>query len=102
MRGLSGLGDLILTCSSPQSRNFSFGIALGEGKNVEDASGGKLVEGAFTAQVLREMAKKQKRRHADHRGGGRRARGKVERAARDRYVADAAVQGGGMTWRTGW
>jgi glycerol-3-phosphate dehydrogenase (NAD(P)+) len=57
MRGLSGLGDLILTSSSLQSRNFSFGIALGEGKNVEDASGGKLVEGAFTAQVLREMAK---------------------------------------------
>jgi glycerol-3-phosphate dehydrogenase (NAD(P)+) len=57
LRGLSGLGDLILTCSSPQSRNLSFGIALGEGKSVDAASGGKLVEGAFTAQVLREMAK---------------------------------------------
>ena len=57
LTGLSGLGDLILTCSSPQSRNLSFGIALGEGQSVEAASGGKLVEGAFTAQVLREMAK---------------------------------------------
>ena len=57
LTGLSGLGDLILTCSSPQSRNLSFGVALGEGTSVEAASGGKLVEGAFTAQVLCEMAK---------------------------------------------
>ncbi len=52
LTGLSGLGDLILSCSSPQSRNLSFGIALGEGKPIETASGDKLVEGAFTAQVL--------------------------------------------------
>jgi glycerol-3-phosphate dehydrogenase (NAD(P)+) len=58
LAGLSGLGDLILSCSSPQSRNLSFGIALGEGKSTEAASGGKLVEGAFTAQVLREMARR--------------------------------------------
>ena len=32
LTGLSGLGDLVLTCSSPQSRNFSLGIALGEGR----------------------------------------------------------------------
>jgi glycerol-3-phosphate dehydrogenase (NAD(P)+) len=57
LTGLSGLGDLILTCSSPQSRNLSFGIALGEGAPVDAASGGKLVEGAFTAQVLLEMAR---------------------------------------------
>lgn len=57
LTGLSGLGDLILTCSSPQSRNLSFGIGLGEGKTADAASGGKLVEGAFTAQVLLEMAK---------------------------------------------
>jgi glycerol-3-phosphate dehydrogenase (NAD(P)+) len=52
LTGLSGLGDLILTCSSPQSRNFSLGIALGEGR----AAPQKLAEGAFTAAVLAEMA----------------------------------------------
>jgi glycerol-3-phosphate dehydrogenase (NAD(P)+) len=52
LTGLSGLGDLILTCSSPQSRNFSLGIALGEGRTGE----GKLAEGAFTARALVELA----------------------------------------------
>jgi len=52
MTGLSGLGDLILTCSSPQSRNFSYGVALGKGEKPGD----KLAEGAFTAPVLLEMA----------------------------------------------
>ena len=52
LTGLSGLGDLILTCSSPQSRNFSLGIALGEGRAAE----GKLAEGAFTASALVELA----------------------------------------------
>ena len=53
LTGLSGLGDLILTCSSPRSRNFSFGIALGEGRKPD----GKLAEGAFTAAALVEMAR---------------------------------------------
>ena len=57
MIGLSGLGDLILTCSTPQSRNFSFGVALGKGEQRDAASHGKLVEGAFTAPVLLEMAR---------------------------------------------
>jgi glycerol-3-phosphate dehydrogenase (NAD(P)+) len=52
LTGLSGLGDLVLTCSSPQSRNFSLGIALGEGR----AQDGKLAEGAFTARALVELA----------------------------------------------
>ena len=52
LTGLSGLGDLILTCSSPQSRNFSFGLALGEGRTPD----GKLAEGAFTALALIELA----------------------------------------------
>jgi glycerol-3-phosphate dehydrogenase (NAD(P)+) len=58
MMGLSGLGDLILTCSSPQSRNFSFGVNLGKGRAVEDihATTG-LAEGAFTAPVLLELAR---------------------------------------------
>ncbi len=51
--GLSGLGDLILTTSGPQSRNFAFGEALGAGEAVGD----KLAEGAFTASVLMEMAR---------------------------------------------
>jgi glycerol-3-phosphate dehydrogenase (NAD(P)+) len=58
LTGLSGLGDLILTCVSPQSRNFSLGLALGQGRSVEEAHrDGKLVEGMFTAAVLIEMAK---------------------------------------------
>jgi glycerol-3-phosphate dehydrogenase (NAD(P)+) len=57
MMGLSGLGDLLLTCSSPQSRNFSFGIALGKGEGPANASHGQLAEGAFTAPVLLEMAR---------------------------------------------
>ena len=60
MTGLSGLGDLILTCSSPQSRNFSFGVALGKGEKPDGAAHGKLAEGAFTAPVLLEMAREKK------------------------------------------
>jgi glycerol-3-phosphate dehydrogenase (NAD(P)+) len=57
LTGLSGLGDLILTCSSPQSRNFSLGVALGKGSAPAEAqSRTKLAEGAFTASVLVEMA----------------------------------------------
>jgi glycerol-3-phosphate dehydrogenase (NAD(P)+) len=56
MAGLSGLGDLILTCSSPQSRNFSLGIALGRG---EQPPRDKLAEGEFTAPVLIELAASQ-------------------------------------------
>src|ERR1700722_13261860 len=56
MAGLSGLGDLILTCSSPQSRNLALGIALGRG---EARPVGKLAEGEFTAPVLVELAASQ-------------------------------------------
>ena len=57
MMGLSGLGDLILTCSTPQSRNFSCGVALGKGEKPGHATHGKLAEGVFTAPVLLEMAR---------------------------------------------
>lgn len=57
LMGLSGLGDLVLTCGSAQSRNFAFGEALGAGATVESASGGKLTEGAATAPVLLERAR---------------------------------------------
>ena len=60
LTGLSGLGDLVLTCSSPQSRNFSFGADLAKGITPGKAGGGKLAEGAFTAPVLLEMAREQK------------------------------------------
>jgi glycerol-3-phosphate dehydrogenase (NAD(P)+) len=54
--GLSGLGDLILTCSSPQSRNYALGMALGRG---EQPARDKLAEGEFTAPVLIELAASQ-------------------------------------------
>jgi glycerol-3-phosphate dehydrogenase (NAD(P)+) len=57
LTGLSGLGDLVLTCSSPQSRNYSLGLSLGKGMSSDDArKATKLAEGAFTASVLAEMA----------------------------------------------
>jgi glycerol-3-phosphate dehydrogenase (NAD(P)+) len=56
MSGLSGLGDLILTCSSPQSRNLALGIALGRGERPARA---RLAEGEFTAPVLIELAASQ-------------------------------------------
>ena len=49
--GLSGLGDLLLTCSSEQSRNFAFGMALATGQRAE-----KLAEGAATAYIARDLA----------------------------------------------
>jgi glycerol-3-phosphate dehydrogenase (NAD(P)+) len=56
LTGLSGLGDLVLTCSSPQSRNHSLGVALAKGEPIATAAHGKLAEGAFTAPALLEMA----------------------------------------------
>lgn len=58
LSGLSGLGDLVLTCSSTSSRNFSLGIGLGQGKRAADLLADRLTvaEGAFTAPVLREAA----------------------------------------------
>ena len=56
MMGLSGLGDLLLTCSSPQSRNFTFGVNLGRGQKPDAIHAG-LAEGVFTAPVLLDMAR---------------------------------------------
>ena len=53
LMGLSGLGDLVLTCSGTQSRNFAYGMAIGEGK---DTSGLPLAEGAFTAGIAASIA----------------------------------------------
>jgi len=59
LSGLSGLGDLVLTCSSMSSRNFSLGKALGEGRKAADviADRATVAEGAFTAPVLQRVAK---------------------------------------------
>jgi glycerol-3-phosphate dehydrogenase (NAD(P)+) len=56
LMGLSGLGDLVLTCSGPQSRNFAYGLALGEGAGLSAAH--PLVEGIETAGVARQLARR--------------------------------------------
>lgn len=60
MMGLSGLGDLLLTCGSPQSRNMSLGVALGEGKALDEVLGSRtsVAEGAYTADILASIATK--------------------------------------------
>ena len=60
LMGLSGLGDLLLTCSSRQSRNYSFGYALGEGKTVEQALAASrgVVEGAATVKIAQALARR--------------------------------------------
>ncbi len=59
LNGLCGLGDLVLTCSSTSSRNFSLGKALGEGMSADEALADKrtVAEGAHTAPVLRNIAR---------------------------------------------
>lgn len=58
--GLSGIGDLVLTCTDNQSRNRRFGLLLGQGKNTQDAEKaiGQVVEGARNAELLVSLAKK--------------------------------------------
>lgn len=59
LAGLSGLGDLVLTCSSTASRNFSLGKGLGEGRGAAEllAASRTVAEGAFTAPVLQQAAR---------------------------------------------
>jgi len=59
LTGLSGLGDLVLTCSSTNSRNFSLGVGLGQGRSAAELMADRrtVAEGAHTAPVLREAAK---------------------------------------------
>ena len=60
LAGLCGLGDLVLTCSSPQSRNMSVGLALGRGETLDAALAGKLsvAEGVASAPAVRQLAAK--------------------------------------------
>lgn len=54
LMGLSGFGDLMLTCSSPQSRNFAYGLALGRGEPLE---GRPLAEGVATAAIAARITR---------------------------------------------
>ena len=99
LTGLSGLGDLILTCSSPQSRNFSFGVALGKGDDARAASSPKApsprrccwkwraarqVDMPISTAVAAVLAKR------------------IECRRSDRVAADAADQSGRIKrWLTG-
>ena len=58
MAGLSGLGDLVLTCTSEQSRNYSLGLELGRGRSLEDALGERnsVTEGVYTAAAASALA----------------------------------------------
>lgn len=55
LAGLSGLGDLVLTCTSPQSRNYRFGVALGQGLAFDPTV---TVEGVTTAQAAAALARR--------------------------------------------
>jgi glycerol-3-phosphate dehydrogenase (NAD(P)+) len=60
LAGLSGLGDLVLTCSSTSSRNYSLGIGIGQGRPAAELLSNRktVAEGAFTAPVLARLAKR--------------------------------------------
>ncbi len=60
LAGLCGLGDLVLTCSSPQSRNMSFGLALGQGRAAGDilAERNAVTEGVATAPAMAALAER--------------------------------------------
>jgi glycerol-3-phosphate dehydrogenase (NAD(P)+) len=60
LAGLCGLGDLVLTCSSPQSRNMSCGLALGRGEPLDAILGARtaVTEGVATAPALAELARR--------------------------------------------
>jgi len=58
MAGLSGLGDLVLTCTSMQSRNYSLGLALGQGRTLDEILGERnsVAEGVYTASAAVALA----------------------------------------------
>ncbi|MGE3783330.1 MAG: NAD(P)H-dependent glycerol-3-phosphate dehydrogenase [Alphaproteobacteria bacterium] len=59
-RGLSGLGDAILTCTAPQSRNYALGLALGGGASLGDALAGRrsVVEGVASSRAIASLAQR--------------------------------------------
>ncbi|MBF0247665.1 MAG: NAD(P)-dependent glycerol-3-phosphate dehydrogenase [Alphaproteobacteria bacterium] len=60
LMGLSGLGDLTLTCNAMQSRNFSLGVALGRGRTLDDilAERKSVTEGVYTAAAVADLARR--------------------------------------------
>ena len=60
LAGLSGMGDLTLTCNAVQSRNFSLGVALGSGQRLEDilSERNSVAEGVFTASSVTDLARR--------------------------------------------
>ena len=60
LMGMCGFGDLVLTCSSMQSRNYSLGVMLGEGRSLDDILGERksVTEGVHTAKALKTLAEK--------------------------------------------
>ena len=56
LNGLSGLGDLVLSCASEQSRNFAYGVALGRGESTQ---GLKLAEGVRTAATAASISRRE-------------------------------------------
>lgn len=58
LMGMCGFGDVMLTCSSMQSRNFSLGAMMGEGRSLDDILGERksVTEGVFTAKALKKLA----------------------------------------------
>jgi len=61
LTGMAGLGDLVLTCTSTSSRNFSLGKAIAQGRSAKELMSDRrtVAEGAFTAPVLRRIAEEQ-------------------------------------------
>ena len=101
LMGLSGLGDLLLTCGSPQSRNMSLGRALGQGQTLarrarQPALGGG---GRLYRRGRRRVAAREGRRHADLPGRARHRRGQAHHRRRHRGPAVAAAAGGGRLGR---
>lgn len=60
LMGLSGMGDIILTCSDNQSRNRRFGVAIGEGQNLNDIRQhiGRVIEGETATQIIYQLAQR--------------------------------------------
>ena len=85
LMGLAGLGDLVATCSSPLSRNRTFGEKLGQGMTTEEiyASTRQVAEGAKSCASLLALAPAYRRRRPDRRARRRRRRRPDDRAGDD-------------------